>query len=58
MIKSRRMRRAGRVARTGKRRGTYRVFVGKPEERVHLEDPGRNWGKILRWIFRKWDGSV
>ena len=33
-------------------------FVGKPEERVHLEDPSLNWRKILRWIFRKWDGSV
>jgi hypothetical protein len=21
----------------------------------HLEDPGAEGGKILRWIFRKWD---
>ena len=32
--------------------------MGKPEEKDHLEDPGINWWKILRWIFRKWDGSI
>ena len=31
VIKSRRMRWAGHVARMGKRRGVYRVLVGKPE---------------------------
>ena len=30
VIKSRRMRWAGHVARIGERRGTYGVFVGKP----------------------------
>jgi hypothetical protein len=31
VIKSRRMRWAGHVARKGERRGVYRVLVGKPE---------------------------
>jgi hypothetical protein len=31
LIKSSRMRLAGRVARMGNRRGVYRVLVGKPE---------------------------
>jgi hypothetical protein len=31
MIKSRRMRWVGHVARMGERRGAYRVLVGKPE---------------------------
>jgi len=31
MIKSRRMRWAGHVARMGEKRGVYRVLVGKPE---------------------------
>jgi hypothetical protein len=36
VIKSRRMRWAGNVARIGKRRNTYRILVGKPEERRPL----------------------
>jgi hypothetical protein len=38
VIKSRRMRWAGHVARTG-RSCVYRVLAGKPEEKKHLEDP-------------------
>jgi hypothetical protein len=32
MIKSRRMRRAGHVARMRAKRNAYRILVGKPEE--------------------------
>jgi len=35
--------------------GVYRGFVGKPEGKNHLEDPGVDGKIILRWIFRKWD---
>jgi len=45
---------AGHVARTEKR-GVYRVLVGKPEGKRHLEDPGIDGMIILRSIFRKWD---
>jgi hypothetical protein len=38
----------------GKRRGAYRILVGKPAERDHLEDSGINGRIILRWIFKKW----
>ena len=55
VIKLRRMRWAGHVARMGERRGVYRVLVGKREERDHLEDTGIDGRIILRWIFRKWD---
>jgi len=48
-IKSRRMRWTGHVERMGKRRGVYRVLVGKPEGKRPL---GRH---RRRWIFRKWD---
>ena len=57
VIKSRRMRSVGHVARMGERRGVYRLLVGKPEERDHLEDPGVDGRKILRWIFKKWDAG-
>jgi hypothetical protein len=33
----------------------YRVLVGNPEERDHLEERGVDRRIILRWIFRKWD---
>ena len=48
MIKSRRMRWAGHVARMGERRGVYRVWWGNLGERDHLEDPGLNGRVILK----------
>jgi hypothetical protein len=42
-MKSRRMRWAGHVARTGDKTGTYRVFVGRPEGKRPLERPTRRW---------------
>ena len=54
VIKSRRMRWAGHVARMGERRGVCRVLVGKPRDVDHLGDPGVDGRIILRWIFRKW----
>ena len=56
VIKSRRMRWAGHVARMGERIGVYMVLVGgNLRERDHLGDPGVDGTIILRWIFRKWD---
>jgi hypothetical protein len=39
VIKSRRLRWAGHVARMGQKRGSYRVLVGRPEGRRQLERP-------------------
>ena len=43
VIKSRRMRWAGHVARMGERRRVYRVLVGKPEGKGPLGRPRRRW---------------
>ena len=43
VIKSRRMKWAGHVARMGERRGVYRVLVGKHEGKGPLGRPKRRW---------------
>jgi len=48
VIKSRRMRWAGHVARMGEERVVYRVLVGKPEEKIPLERPRRRWVDNIR----------
>ena len=47
VIKSRRMRWAGHVARMGEERGAYRV-LGKPEGKRPLGRPGRRWVDNIR----------
>jgi hypothetical protein len=39
VIKSRRMRWVGHVARMGERRNAYRILVGRPERKRPLEKP-------------------
>jgi hypothetical protein len=43
VIKWRRMRCAGHVARMGERRDVYRVLVGKPEGKRPIVRPRRRW---------------
>jgi len=43
VIKSRRMRWAGHVARMGERRGVFRVLVRKREGKIPLGRPRRRW---------------
>ena len=43
VIKSRRMRWAGHVARMGEEKGAYRVLVGKSEGKRRLGRPRRRW---------------
>ena len=44
VIKSRRMRWTGHVARMVERKGVYRALVWKPEVNRPLERPRRRWG--------------
>jgi hypothetical protein len=58
IMKSRRMRWAGHVARMGEKRGAYRILVGNLREGDHLGNPGVDGRIISKWIFNKWDGGT
>jgi len=48
VIKSRRIRWTGHVARMGEERGVYRVLVGKPERKRPLRRPRYRWVNNIR----------
>ena len=48
VIKSRKMRWAGHVARMGEKRGVYRVLVGKLEEKRPLGRHRRTWEENIK----------
>jgi len=48
VVKSRRMRRAGHVARMWEGRGVHRVLVGKPEGKRPLGRPRRRWENNIK----------
>jgi hypothetical protein len=58
MIKSRRMRWAGHVARMREKRNAYRILVGKPEGRRPLGRPRRRWVDNIKIDVGEieWDG--
>jgi len=58
VIKSRRMRWAGHIARMGEERGVYRVLVGKPEGKNQWGDLGVDGWIISGWISRRWDVGI
>jgi len=53
VIKSRRMKWAGHVARMGEERGVYRVLVGKLEGKRPLGRPRRRWVDNIRMDLQK-----
>jgi len=53
VVKSRRMRWAGDVARIGEGRGVHRVLVGKPEGKRPLGRPGRRWEDNIKMDFQE-----
>jgi len=53
VIKSRRMRWAGHVARMGEERWVYRILVGKPDGRRPLGRPRRRWVDNIRMDFQE-----
>jgi hypothetical protein len=58
MIKPKRMKLAGHVARMGEKRNSYRILVGKPEGKRPLRIPRRRWVDNIKIDLREieWDG--
>jgi hypothetical protein len=58
IIKSRRMKWAGHVARIGEMRNAHRILVGKPEGKRPLGKPRSRWVDNIKMNLREieWDG--
>jgi hypothetical protein len=53
MIKSRRMRWAGKIARMGESRDVYRILVGKSDGKRPLGSPRRRWEDTIKMDLQK-----
>jgi hypothetical protein len=53
VIKSRKMRWTGNVARMGEGRGAYRILVGRPEGRRPIGRPMRRWEDNIKMDFQE-----
>jgi len=58
VVKSRRMRWAGHVARMGEGIGVYRVLVGKPEGKRPLGRPRRRWQDNIKMDLQEVGGVM
>jgi hypothetical protein len=57
VVKSRRIRWAGHVARMGEKRGVHMVLVGKPEEKRPLGRPRRRWDDNINMDLQEVGGG-
>jgi hypothetical protein len=57
VVKSRRLRWAGHVARMGEERGVHRVLVGKPEGKRPLGRSRRRWADNIKMDFQEVGGG-
>ena len=57
VVKSRRMRWAGHVARMGEDRGVHRMLVGKPEGKRPLGRPRRRWEDNIKMDLQEVGGG-
>jgi hypothetical protein len=56
VVKLRRMRWAGHVARMGEDRGVHRVMLGKPEGKTPLGRPRRRWENNMKMDLQEVGG--
>jgi hypothetical protein len=42
----------------GEKRGAYRIFVGRPEEKRPFGRPGRRWEDNIERISKTWNGGM
>ena len=57
VVKSRRMRWAGHVARMGEGRGVHRVLVGKPEGKRPMRRPRHRWEGNIKMDLQEVGGG-
>jgi hypothetical protein len=57
VVKSRRMRWAGHVARMGEDRGVHRALAGKPEKKRPLGRPRCRWEDNIKMDFQEVGGG-
>jgi hypothetical protein len=57
VVKSRRIRWAGHVARMGEDRGVHRVLEGKPDKKRLLGRPRRRWENNIKMDFQEVEGG-
>ena len=48
----------GQVAYTGEEKNACRLLIGKPEGKYHLGNLGIDGRVVLKWILKKYDGSI
>jgi hypothetical protein len=63
VIKSRKIKWVGHVARMGEGRGAYRILVGSPERRLPLGRPRRRWEDNIKMDLQEvgwgaWTGLI
>ena len=57
VVKSRKMRWAGHVARLGEERGVHRILLGKPEGKRPLGSPRRRWEDNIKRDLQEMGGG-
>jgi hypothetical protein len=58
VIRSRKIRWTGHVARVWGEERIYRILVGETEGKREFGRPGCRWKDNIKMIFRKWDVGV